>query len=173
MSEVRGIVIELKVADHTVLGEIFGDASFSDSEMVGELGLEGIGAATACATPQQIGDGDPESLASLNVIVGGEVRIAEQQNARACGSAVRRIQFHRGTTQEAAKLHLEEAEPGRKAGIAVASAQRGGDGLGGWLNRERGRGKGFANAAKSRFGSYVDRRRRLARRERRRFLRGR
>ncbi len=71
MSEVRGIVIELKVADHTVLGEIFGDASFSDAEMVGELGLEGIGAATACATPQQIGDGDPESLASLNVIVGG------------------------------------------------------------------------------------------------------
>ncbi len=89
MGEVRSIVIELKVADHAVLGEIFGDASFSDAEMVGELGLEGIGAAAACAPAQQIGDGDPKSLASLDVIVGGEVRIAEQQNARTCGSALR------------------------------------------------------------------------------------
>src|ERR1700676_4317077 len=81
MSEVRSIVIELEVAHDTVLSEIFGDAGFGDAEMVRELRLQRIGAATACASPQQIGDGHAERLASLDVIVRGEIRIAEQQNA--------------------------------------------------------------------------------------------
>jgi hypothetical protein len=89
MSEVRGTVVELKVADNTVLREIFGDTRFGDTEMVSELGLEGIAATAAGATLQEIGDGDAKSLASLDVIVGGEVRIAEQQNTRACRSAFR------------------------------------------------------------------------------------
>src|ERR1700726_1868756 len=51
VSEVRSIVIELKVAHHAMLGEIFGNAGFGDAEMVRELRLERIGAATACASP--------------------------------------------------------------------------------------------------------------------------
>ncbi len=89
MGKMRSIVIELKVADRTVLGEIFRDARFGDAQVLSELRLDGIGAAAACAPAQEIGDGNPESLASLDVIVGGEVGIAEQQNARTCGSAIR------------------------------------------------------------------------------------
>ena len=73
MSKVGSIVIELKVAYDAVLGEIFRDAGFSDAEMFRELGLERISAAAACASPQQIGDGDAQGLASLDVIVGREI----------------------------------------------------------------------------------------------------
>src|SRR5579864_6296342 len=122
MGEVRSIVIELKVAHDTVLGQIFGDASFSDAEMVRELGLERIGAAPAGASPQEIGDGYAERLACLDVIVGGEIGIAEQQNAWARRSALRRIQLQRSATQEAAKLHFQKAKPRRKSGIAITAA---------------------------------------------------
>src|ERR1700682_3145068 len=112
MSEVGSIVVQLKVAHHAVLSEIFGNAGFGNAEMVRELRLERIGAAAACASPQQIGDGDAKRLASFDVIVRGEIRIAEQQNAWASRSALCGIQLQRGAAQKSAKLHFQKAEPG-------------------------------------------------------------
>ena len=73
MGEVRGAFIELEPADDAVIGEIFCNARFGDAEMFGELRLERIRAAPAGAPAQKIADGDPQSLACLDVVIAGEV----------------------------------------------------------------------------------------------------
>src|SRR5260370_33081646 len=47
MSEVRGAIVELKVARYTVIGEIFCYTRFGYAEMLSESWLEGLGAMAA------------------------------------------------------------------------------------------------------------------------------
>src|SRR5271170_6196384 len=110
LGEVRCAFVELKPADHTVIGEIFCHARFRDAEMFGELRLERISATPACPATQKISHGDAQSLASFDVIIAGEIGIGEDKNAGADGSVIRVTKFYRRTSQQAAKLHFEQRQ---------------------------------------------------------------
>src|SRR5262249_49757260 len=91
--------------------------------MLGELRLDGIGAATCGTTAQEIGNGDAQGLAGLNVVIAGEIRIAQQENTGPGRSQVRLVEVYGSTSQQAAKLHFQKREPGRQARVTVAPAQ--------------------------------------------------
>ena len=122
MGEVGGAFIELEPADHAVIGEILCHARFGDAQMFGKLRLEGIRATAACATAQKISDGDAQSLARLNIIIAGEVRIGEDENAGTDGSVVRFAKFYGRTGQQPAKLHFQERQSRGQTGIAGTAA---------------------------------------------------
>ncbi len=47
VSEMRRAFIELEPTNYTMIGEIFCDTGFGDSQMIRKLGLDGFGAAPA------------------------------------------------------------------------------------------------------------------------------
>jgi len=108
VGEVRSAFVELEPADNAMIGEIFCDARLRNAEMLGELRLERVGAAAACASAQKISDGDAERLAGFDVVVAGEIGIGENKNAGTYGSVIRVTELYRSTGQQAAKLHFEE-----------------------------------------------------------------
>ena len=110
MSEMGGAFVELEPADDAMIGEIFCYARFGNAKMFGELRLERIGASAACAASQKISDGDAERLAGFDVIVAGEIRIREDEDAWADRRMVCVTKFYRGASQKATKLHFEERQ---------------------------------------------------------------
>src|SRR5258708_29762572 len=80
--EMGSAFVELKVAHDTMVGEIFCDASFSDAQMIGEAGLDGLRATPAGCTAQKTADGDAQRLARLGGIGGGKGGIGGQGDAR-------------------------------------------------------------------------------------------
>jgi hypothetical protein len=89
--------------------------------MVGKLGLDGIDAAASGASAEKIRDSNAESLTRFDIVVAGEVGIAEKEHARArgCGGGV--VEFDRRASEKTAELHFEEREARGEAGIAVAT----------------------------------------------------
>ena len=77
MGEMGGTFVELKVADNTMVGEIFCYTRFGYAEMLGESWLEGLGAVTAGGAAQKAADGETQSLTSFDMIVGGEIGVAQ------------------------------------------------------------------------------------------------
>src|SRR5258708_24656910 len=105
--EMGSAFVELKVAHDTMVGEIFCDASFSDAQMIGEAGLDGLRATPAGCTAQKTADGDAQSLARLDIVVRRKVGIAEQEHAGTNRSAIGVAEFQRGAGQEPPELHLQ------------------------------------------------------------------
>ena len=89
MSEVRGAIVELKVARYTVIGEIFCYTRFGYAEMLSESWLEGLGAMAAGGAAQKAANGETQSLTSFDMIVGREIGIAQKEHAGTNGSAIR------------------------------------------------------------------------------------
>src|SRR6476660_9199548 len=81
MGEVGSAFNELEPADNAVIGEILGHARFGDAQMFRELRLQRIDAATARTATQKVSNGDAQSLASLNVVVAGEIGISKDKHA--------------------------------------------------------------------------------------------
>jgi hypothetical protein len=150
MGKVRSALIELKPADNAVIGEIFSDTSLRNSQVFGEPRFDGLASAAAGASAQEISDGDAERLASFDIIVAGEIGIGENEYSRTGRSVIRITQLHRRTRQEAAQLHLESGQPGRKAGITGAAAHTGAGGLGSGLYRKSRNGARMGQAARFR-----------------------
>src|SRR5579859_7081318 len=88
MGEVRSAVVELQIANNTVVGEIFGYASFRDAKMIGETRLDGFRAAAAGGAAKKTANSDAQGLAGFDVVVGGKIGIAEKQHSGADWSAV-------------------------------------------------------------------------------------
>ena len=106
MREVGSTFVELKVADDTVVGEIFRYTRFGNSKMFGQARLDRIGAPAIGAAAQETSDGDAQGLACFDVIVSGEVGIAEEEHAGTDGSAV---SFGKGqwrAAEQATELHF-------------------------------------------------------------------
>src|SRR5579864_7756085 len=120
MREVRSAFVQLEPANHAMVGQIFCDARLRDSEMLGEARFDGVAAAPARAAAQQVADGDAQGLTRLDVVVGGEVGIAQQENARAYGSVIGVVELRRRAGQKPAKLHLEKRDARGKSRIAIA-----------------------------------------------------
>ena len=91
--------------------------------MVGELGLDGIDAAASRASAEKIRDGDAESLTGFDVVVAGEIGIAEEKHAGARGCAGSVVEFDGCASKKTPELHLEQREARREAGVAVATAE--------------------------------------------------
>lgn len=123
MSKVGSAFVKLEPANHTMVRQILADASVGDTEMLGELGLDGVAPTTAGASSQEIGDGNTQGLAGLHVIVGGQIGISQKQDAGARRSAVGGIDTKRRAGEQATKLHFEQGDAGGEAGIAVTSAE--------------------------------------------------
>jgi hypothetical protein len=76
VGEVRGAFVELKVAYHAVVAEIFCYARFRDAEMFGETRLDRLRSSVTPGASQKAADGQAQCLASLNIIVRGEIGVA-------------------------------------------------------------------------------------------------
>src|SRR5258707_3514348 len=118
MSEVIRAFVELEPTDDAMVAEIFGDARFGNTEVIGEERFDGDAGAAIAAAARHVGDGDAKRVASFDVVVGGHVVVGENEDAGASGSAVGLIEFHRGTGKQAAKLHFEKRDARRESGIA-------------------------------------------------------
>lgn len=89
MGEVGGAFIELQETYHAMIGEILGDARFSDTEMLGKAGFNGLGTAACGGTAQKAADSDAQGLARLDEIVRGKVGVAEKQDSWTDRGAIR------------------------------------------------------------------------------------
>src|SRR5271169_3067213 len=105
-----------------MIGEIFCDTRFRYAEMLGELRLERIGAASARAAAQKISDSDSKCLAGFDVVIAGEIGIREDENAGTDRGVVRFTKFYRRAGQQTAELHFEQRQSGREAGISGTAA---------------------------------------------------
>ena len=103
--------------------QIFGDTSFGDAEVLCEFRLDGFTATPRGASASHIGDGHAKSLASLDVIIRGQVRVRKNPHAGAGRSAIRIIKFCWGAGEQAAKIHFELCKARSQAGITVAAAK--------------------------------------------------
>src|ERR1700682_3620161 len=106
MCEVRSTLIELQPTNDAMLGEIFWHSGLWNAEMLRQLRLDRIHAATARSPTQQVPDGDAQRLASLDVVIAGEVGVRQKQDAGTHGSVVGLIEFYRRASEQAAELHL-------------------------------------------------------------------
>src|SRR5690349_15484871 len=157
MRKMRSVFIELKVAHDTVIGEIFGEARFSDAQMLGQAGLDGIGAAAATGSiAQEARRSYAQSLARLNVVVGGKIGITQKQHAGTGGGAIRFVELQGRAGQQPAELHFQEREAGRKTWIAIATAHSS-TGIRGDVGGQTARSNGFGDSTETRFGSFVHR----------------
>ena len=80
----RSAFVHLQPPHDTVVRKVFGDPGFGDPEMFGQLRLEGRFPTTCGTATKQIGNSHTKGLASLDVVVSGQVRIREQPDTRAC-----------------------------------------------------------------------------------------
>lgn len=71
-----------------MIGKIFCDARLRYAEMFGKLRLNGIGAAAAGATTQEIANRDAQSLTGLDVVVAREIGIREDVNTGTDGRVI-------------------------------------------------------------------------------------
>ncbi len=93
MGEVGGAFVELKKARYTMVGEIFCYTRFGDAEMLGESWFDGLGAMATGAAAQKAADGEAQGLTSFDIIVSGEIGIAQKEHAGTNGSTVRFIEL--------------------------------------------------------------------------------
>ena len=162
MREVRSAFIQLEPANDAMIGEIFCYARFRNAEMFGELRLERIGAATACSTPQEISNGDAQSLAGLDVVVAGQVGIGEDEDAGTDGRMIRFAKFHRRAGQQAAELHFEKRQSGGEARISGTATNARPAGFSDGFNGELRNGTALHRSRRSGFGWFVKYSRRQA-----------
>src|SRR5580700_5925264 len=121
-----------------MIGKILGDARFWNSKMIGKLWLDRFRPATARAAAQKVADGHAKSLTSFDIVVAGEVGVREHENTRANGSADRFVELGGLASEQAAKLHFEQAEARGESGIAVAAFHAGAREIGGGVHGKRG-----------------------------------
>src|SRR5215469_841185 len=111
MRKMRSALVHLQPTHDTMIGEVFSDAGFRNTQMLGQLRLDGCFPAACGIPPQKIRNGHSKGLASLNVVVGGLVRIGQQPDARPRGRPIRILYFRRRASQQAPEVHLELREP--------------------------------------------------------------
>ena len=130
VSELRGAFIELQPANDTVIGKIFGDAGFRDTQKVSELrfqiGISPPGGAGAA----ELADGNAKRIAGLYIIIGSHVIVGQDKDAGAGGRMFRVIELGGRASEQAAELHFEQREARGEARIAEAAASRGCRGIG-------------------------------------------
>jgi hypothetical protein len=111
MGKMSGAVVHLKPANDTMVGEILGNASFRNAEMLSELRLDGL--TVAGRTTKQLADGDTQSLTGFDVVIRGEIVVGENLDAGACGSMSSIVELSGAAREQAAEIHFELREAGR------------------------------------------------------------
>src|SRR5208337_4176589 len=82
MGEVRGALVHLQPAHHTVVGKILGDPRFGDAQVIGQLRPDGLATAGGAA-PYQVGNGYPQGLAGFDIVIRREIGIGQHPYSRA------------------------------------------------------------------------------------------
>ena len=107
MRQQRCAFVELQPAHAAMVLEIFPDARFIYTEMLGEFFLQVRALAAPAPASQQIPDPDAQRLTRFRVVVGRLVCVRDDENAGASRSFVRLINRVQRTCQKAAELGLE------------------------------------------------------------------
>ena len=93
MRKVRSAFIKLQPTNHAVIGKIFRDARLRDAQVLCKPRLDGFGAAVAGPPAQKIGNSDAQSLAGLDIVIGGEVGIGENEDSWADRRVIGFLEF--------------------------------------------------------------------------------
>ena len=123
-----------------MIGKVFGDARLWNSEMIGKLRLDRFRPATARAAAQKVADGNAKSLTSFDVVVAGEVGVREHEDTRANWSADRFVELGWLASEQAAKLHFQQAEARGQSRIAVPAFHAGAAEISGGVHGKWGHG---------------------------------
>jgi hypothetical protein len=106
MGEVRGTFVKLKVANDTMVGEIFCDTRFGNAEMISEARFDGLGAASTGGAAQKTANGNAQGLARFDIIVRGEIGIAEKEHAGTNRGAIGFAKLQWRARQQSPELHF-------------------------------------------------------------------
>ncbi len=86
MRQRRGPFIELDPTYGAMIFQILGDARLADPQVFGKTGAEWLSALFGASLPtQKIPYAHAQRLAGLNVVVGSQVGIGQNEDARTCG----------------------------------------------------------------------------------------
>ena len=107
MRQERRAFIELQPADTAVVFQIFADARFVDAEMLGEFFLQVRALAGSTTAAKHVPNSHAQGLARFGVIVSGQIRVRDEEDAGTRGSFVGLLERMDRTSQKAAKLRLE------------------------------------------------------------------
>ena len=154
VTEVDRAFIELQPADDTMFAEIFGDTGLRNTEVIGQKGFEIGVAAARHAGARQAADGDAQSVAGFDVIVGGHVIVGEDENTGAGGSMGGFVEFDRRTCEQTAKLHFEKRKTRGQTGIAEATFDAGQSRIGNLLDRKARDGTAVDDTWRKDFGGF-------------------
>ena len=119
-----------------MFAKIFGDASFWNTEIIGEQRFQVGVATTSHSSARKVSDRDTQRVASFYVVVGRHVVIGEDEDTWAGRSMSGLIKLCSRTGQQAAQLHFKKRKTRSKTGIAEASLHAGSTGIGNGFNRE-------------------------------------
>ena len=117
-------LIELQPAHAAMVFQIFSDSRFVDAEMFGEFLFQVRAFAAPAPTAEHIPDPDTQGLARFGVIVGGLVRVRDEEYSWTGRRFVSLLERMDRTSQQAAKLRLELHHARGKRGVARANARR-------------------------------------------------
>jgi len=152
--EVDGAFIELQPANNTMFTEIFGDAGLRNAEVIRKQRFEIGVATTGHAGARKAADGDAQSVAGFDVIVGGHIVVGEDENTGADRSMGGFVKFDRRTGEQTAKLHFKKRETRSQTRIAEAALYAGCAGIGNLLNRQARDGAAVDDTRRKDFGGF-------------------
>ena len=93
MRQRRGPFIELEPAYGAMIFQILGDARLADPQVFRKTGAKRLSALFGNSLPaQKIRDAHAKRLAGLNVVVGSQIRIGQNEDPRARGCLVSLIE---------------------------------------------------------------------------------
>src|SRR5215813_9507517 len=75
-------LVQLKPAHYAMVRQILSNASFGDAEMLRELRLERRIPAPSASAARQVSNGDAQCVASLDIVVAGQIFIREHKHTR-------------------------------------------------------------------------------------------
>ncbi len=106
-----------------MVSQVLGDPRFGYPEVVCEPGTNRFPASRRAA-PNQIGDGHPQGLAGLDIVVRRKIRIRQHPNTRPRRRFVRSLQRGRGASKQTAKIHFQLGESRSQSRVAITAARR-------------------------------------------------
>ena len=122
--------------------------------MIGQKRFEIGVAAAGHAGASEAADGDAQSVAGFDVIVGGHVIVGEDENTGTGGSMGGFVEFDRRTCKQTAKLHFEKRKTRGQTGIAEAALDAGQSRIRNLLDRKARDGAAVDDTWRKDFGGF-------------------
>src|SRR6266852_6906533 len=122
MCQQRGPFVKLEPADGAVVLQVLGDPGLVDAKVLGKPGTQRFPTTRASLATQQVTHTDPERLARFDVIVGGLIRIGQDEHSGPRRSLVRLINLGQRAGNQSPQLRFQVCKTGGQSRFAGTPA---------------------------------------------------